>query len=555
MSDLSKLIPKPGQGSLPPGVTVADTEAFEAFHLRFTTATKEAVPTAAVNHPVNNDLMNFPNGLGTYSKALLQTSPGIVDPGTFDGFLHACGVRSGGAVQPADFENASIVRGGTAKLNGPRGAFAGQNIGKASEAYGDPPVPVAPGLDSVEYAIELVELYWASLLRDVPFEEYRNDPTAKAAAEELNDLATARPGAYTGPLDGGKVTPAVLFRGGFNDPAKKKYFPGELEGPYLSQFCLIPTSLGRNTIDQKIATYAPAQDFMITLGEWFNVQNGKSPTSAAVFDPTPRYMRCARDCAAYTQVDELYQAYLIAYLVANTLGLPTNPGSPYRGYKNDKPFGTFGGPDISATLGAVARAALNAVWYQKWRVHLRHRPESGGGIVQLWKDNSLSAADKAKLPHFDIVLTSEALKRSHARNGSYLLSQAFPEGSPTHPAYPTGHGTVAGACITVLKFFFDGDAPFTYHVAPSDDGLSLVPYNGPGPLTVNGELHKLAHNVSFGHGIHAGIHWRSDTDYSLLLGEQVAIDYLMDQMWSYEEDFDIAITQIDGVTKTHFKNH
>jgi hypothetical protein len=75
-----------------------------------------------------------------------------------------------------------------------------------------------------------------------------------------------------------------------------------------------------------------------------------------------------------------------------------------------------------------------------------------------------------------------------------------------------------------------------------------------GPLTVNGELHKLAHNISFGHGIHAGIHWRSDTDYSILLGEQVAIHFLLDWMYSYEEDFDIAITLMDGVTTQHFKN-
>ena len=44
-----------------------------------------------------------------------------------------------------------------------------------------------------------------------------------------------------------------------------------------------------------------------------------------------------------------------------------------------------------------------------------------------------------------------------------------------------------------------------------------------GVMTVNGELHKLAHNISFGHGIHEGIHWRSDTDYSMLLGEEVAL--------------------------------
>jgi hypothetical protein len=39
--------------------------------------------------------------------------------------------------------------------------------------------------------------------------------------------------------------------------------------------------------------------------------------------------------------------------------------------------------------------------------------------------------------------------------GTHLLPMAFPEGSPTHPAYGPGHGTVAGACVTVLKAFFD----------------------------------------------------------------------------------------------------
>ena len=229
-------------------------------------------------------------------------------------------------------------------------------------------------------------------------------------------------------------------------------------------------------------------------------------------------------------------------------------GVTYSDLPFEQAFGTFGGPDITATLGAVARAAINAVWYQKWLVHLRHRPESGGGIVHLLKNNLLNAADAGKLAHFDIILNSAALNLSNIRNGSFLLSQAFPEGSPTHPAYPTGHGTVAGACITVLKFFLDGGETIANPVVPSSDGLNLEPYVGPGNLTVNGELHKLAHNISFGHGIHAGIHWRSDTDYSLLLGEAVAISFLEDQMWTYEEDFDITITKMDGTTH-HFKNH
>jgi hypothetical protein len=228
--------------------------------------------------------------------------------------------------------------------------------------------------------------------------------------------------------------------------------------------------------------------------------------------------------------------------------------------KNQQAFGTFGGPDIAATLGRVARVAINAVWYQKWIVHLRHRPESGGGIVELIKTgqgaNILKKTGGGNGTLHSAVLDSMALQQSLVKNGSYLLSQAFPEGSPAHPAYPTGHGTVAGACITVLKFFFNGAASIPNPMVPSRDGQSLEPYNGTdaGQMTVNGELHKLASNISFGHGIHAGIHWRSDTDFSILLGEAVALSFLQDQAWTYKENFDVELTKLDG-TKVTIKNH
>ena len=446
MSDLSKL-PQPGAPCFPAGIT--DPLGKAAFIVRFGTSTKDAVPTGSVPHTPNTDLTHFSDGLGTYTKALKQTSAGIVDPSTFDQFLKACGLKAGGPV--ADFENPTIQLGGTAKLNGPLGAFALQLVGKDSSGFGDTVVPKPPALDSVEYAIELVELYWASLLRDVPFTQYATNATAQAAAKELSALVAAHPGKYAGPLDGtGKVTPDLLFRGGFN--AKPAYFAGEKDGPYISQFCLLPTFLGRVPLDQKIKTLAAGKDFMTQLSEWENIQNGVAPSEVEVFDDRHRYVHTGRDTAAYTQADELYQAYLIAYLVCSTLAINPNPQSPYQTFKKEKAFGTFGGPDITATLGAVARAAINAVWYQKWRVHLRHRPESGGGIVHLLKNNLLNATDAARLANFNIVLNSVALNLSNLRNGSFLLSQAFPEGSPTHPAYPTGHGTVAGACITVLKF-------------------------------------------------------------------------------------------------------
>jgi len=143
------------------------------------------------------------------------------------------------------------------------------------------------------------------------------------------------------------------------------------------------------------------------------------------------------------------------------------------------------------------------------------------------------------------------LQTSFSNYGTYFLSQAFPEGSPTHPAYPTGHGTVAGACITVLKFFYDCERKFTDFATPqvsANDGTSLNDYADAdaNQMTVSGELHKLAHNISFGHGIHAGIHWRSDTDTSLLLGEAVALSMLQDCARTYNERFSVNVTKMDG---------
>jgi hypothetical protein len=268
MADLAKL-PQPGPGCLPGGITAQYDK--NEFIIRFGTATKEAVPTGSISHTANTDLAKFPDGLGTYTKGLKQASPGIVDPVTFDQFLKAYGLKNGGPV--GNFEHPNIKLGGTRKLNGPLGSFALQLIGKDSRGFGDTLVPTGeilvptpPALDSVEYAIELVELYWASLLRDVPFTEYPTDATAQAAAQELSALAASNPGKYAGPLDAaGKVTPDRLFRGGFNKhPA---YFAGETDGPYLSQFCLLPTSLGRVPLDQKIKTLAPGKDFMTKPGE------------------------------------------------------------------------------------------------------------------------------------------------------------------------------------------------------------------------------------------------------------------------------------------------
>ena len=95
MSNLNDL-PQPGPGCVPAGIT--DNQGIAAFTLRFGTATNEAVKTGSVTHPVSTDLTNFTDGLGTYTKALKQTSPAIVDPATYEVFLQACGLAAGGTI-------------------------------------------------------------------------------------------------------------------------------------------------------------------------------------------------------------------------------------------------------------------------------------------------------------------------------------------------------------------------------------------------------------------------------------------------------------------------
>jgi len=494
-----------------------------------------------------------------YTKALLQNpaKPGLPDPAAFTAFNNALHLF------PAPNALPGGILGGTTKLNGPLGSFAWQLNCKDSAQYGAVSVPAPPILKSKEYATELVELYWASLLRDVPFSDYENNPIAKDAADELDSMKAT----YAGPLDSnGKVTPRVLFRGGFNTgattatiltPNPGNYFAGELAGPYLSQFCLQPAHLGALSFDQKYSTLPAGVDFMLNETTWNKVQSGNGTGFGLAFNTAdPRYLHTGRSLAAYTHEDELYQAYFIAYLVMSAIGIPANPTWPYAVtpplHPSERAFGTFGGPDIAATLAAVAKAALDAVWYQKWVIHLRHRPESGGGLVHYQRKGGIPYTANEKI-HASF-LNSNALKACIKHFDSDFLAQTFPEGSPPHPAYPTGHGTVAGACITALKFFFDGGAFVPGAVEPSTDGTMLLPFSYTAgdnvPLTVNGELHKLAHNISFGHGIHAGIHWRSDTDFSILLGEEVAISFLHDQVKTYSEKVNITIQRLDGATET-----
>lgn len=189
-------------------------------------------------------------------------------------------------------------------------------------------------------------------------------------------------------------------------------------------------------------------------------------------------------------------------------------GNPYKAAVRQGAFVDMGAPEILDMVTRAANASLRAAWFQKWNVHRRLRPEAYGGLAQ---------TNSALLhPQFT---SSMALADVKAKFGGPLLPMAYPEGSPTHPSYPAGHASIAGACITILKAFFKEDALIPSPVKPSADGSSLLSYEG--ALTIGGELNKLASNISLGRDW-AGVHYRGDGTYGVLLGESVGIAILKD---------------------------
>ncbi len=117
-----------------------------------------------------------------------------------------------------------------------------------------------------------------------------------------------------------------------------------------------------------------------------------------------------------------------------------------------------------------------------------------------------------------------------------------------------GHATVAGACVTMLKAWFDhgrplldGGDPIAYE--PDADGSALVDVSGglAAPLTVEGELNKLAGNISIGRNW-AGVHFYSDYIESYHLGERIALSLLEEQRVTYGEAFSLTVPLHDGTT-------
>lgn len=487
-----------------------------------------------------------------------------------------------------------------------------------------PPLVESNGNIDPELIFEMAEVYELAIIRDQPFNDLEagsSNPTIQAAIDRLNALGygnnqTGRPRLVG---SGNLFDNQTVFRGSS---------PQVNIGPYLSQFLLIGNTdlngggsvadglitYGVLPIDQRVPIAEPKVDYMTNMAAYVEVQRGLRPPTesyganngapvVAPNRPPRRFISTPRDLATYVHYDALYEAYLNACIILLGMGTPFDTGFDHLSgggvaagsattRRNAGGFALYGGPHILNLVTEVSTRALKAVRFQKFNNHIRLRPEALAAHVELSRLEATSSLPTGTQVPAALSKHMTAFRTALENNGSggamstlgaiaagpgqgtYFLPMAFPEGSPMHPAYGAGHATVAGACVTILKAFFDtsavlaqtssgsvvfkrqasGDTPIAFRAPDLPDPTNgggvptgnLVAYPPDEFLTLEGELNKLAANISIGRNM-AGVHYFTDYYDSLRMGEAIAIGILEEQALTYLTDpFVLSLPTFDG---------
>jgi hypothetical protein len=443
------------------------------------------------------------------------------------------------------------------------------------------PIPVFPHISSTESAALIIELYLQGLCRGVFFSDYGTGQgtdvdsiNGGSITNNASAILTALGSAYTGPTtESGEVTPDLLFRIDGNQT---------LIGPYVSQFLFfnIPIEFQLNRTFQPFVNSAQNREFGVSFSDFIAVQNGTTPRPYIPSDFSgTRYISMGRDMATLVHSDgpgEIF--FYVANILLNTYPngkFPFSSALPYynSSITNEAAFVGMAAADVYCALFGATSGCLKHAWAHKWRGGRVLRPDAFGGLVHnvqisrlnpLNLDQSIFAdyqTPAGNVNLLDWVKAHNTIQQTDAvqdpltppQAETYLLAQMYPEGSPVHPSYPAGHATYAGACVTILKAFFQNDFLIKNLVTPVQPNpanptqLIPLPSDEADLLTVGGELNKLAYNIPMGRNF-AGIHYRIDGLQGILLGEQVALNYLRDHARYYNEQTftGFSLTKFDG---------
>lgn len=393
-----------------------------------------------------------------------------------------------------------------------------------------------PHINSVQSSNEMIELYAQSVCRDTPFINYETDETIKIAKLVLE-----------------KDTNNIF----------RTVFPDTHVGPYVSQFLLLNIDFDTYKIVQKYTMYLPKKECIklgirnewgVTLEEAVNIQNiqlNKNPPGYPDKFLIEKYINDGRSLARAVHKDTPYQYFYNAYMILSKLKIPYNPTWPQ--FDNNNYF-LMGNGVVSSlcSIAEITKLALFHAWYWKWQQYRKLRPEEYAIMINNVKAtgiNSYGINEKVLNNIFTDMIENYNYEWTGVHN-QYVMPLTYQEGSPLHPAYPSGHAVISGACCTILKMMFDASVIWTNYsdiYQASATGEILEVYNGPdkNSTTVQVEIDKLASNIAYGRNW-AGIHYASDANEGIRLGEKVAVQYMRDLLSRNNFDTTIKFKGFDG---------
>mgnify|MGYP001223897687 CR=1 FL=1 len=352
-------------------------------------------------------------------------------------------------------------------------------------------------IDSMQMALDMSEVYVMSLKRNTTFMDLVSNQIPY-----VSDFSNYK--------DQGYHSIALLhFRG-----ARKN----ETHGPYISQFLYHPILVGGMHIEQRFKVDDP---FETNEETWLQMQNSSSYSKQESF--TYKYLHTPQVLASAVHYDTPYQFYYNACLIAIQNGVKLHG------------FWTSGGvPSLLASVAHVSLGVLRTAWYLKWGI-LRIRPEEYAHRINISDQNIINnTPGLLNMITYFKQYSPTIINDQNQTYGNLLLNCSYQEGSPNHPSFPSGHACIAAACVTVMKAMFVLHDQNMDHlkwngsVLHSINGETLVNFAGStSNLTIIGELNKLVSNVSFGRQW-AGVHYTTDSECGIQIGEKYAERYLMD---------------------------
>lgn len=402
------------------------------------------------------------------------------------------------------------------------------------------PVPPAPELGSDELAADMAELYAAVLSRGFPLARLKGDePKAEGLAGMLAELSWFRPDGRPEAVAAqrrwasraGRMDGRMLFRG---------TAPGCGDGPYLSQFMLRGAgtpgdvaqgliSVGANQIEQRIR------------------EKGGG-----------RFVGQLSDLALRARTSPLQQPFLNAALILLAEGATGD-------------YGLESCPDSNLSKGSVpsVMTAITAMVGRATVAASAAEPRMPPDALALVAALSASG-EGARLGDAEAAAEQHVRKLVRAgregRGGTLLhrmKARKLPQGGGGQPGITVA--TVVGACVTVMKGLFElFDGPDSWEplrldrvghgrmrevlvTDPRSGGLRLTDIAGtePQPLTLEGELNKVAANIAYGR-MADGAMLYSDLHDGLRLGETLALDFLTEQLAECPDAAQVRLLGFDG---------